>query len=429
VRVLIVSQVFAPEMGAASNRMRSFVRGLVAAGHEVLVATGMPNYPAGVVFPEYAGKQTSREEREGATVFRTACYTVPRNQSRWGQLRSYLSFIPAAIRSGLRAGKVDVVLVTSPPLFPAVAGIALARWSRARLALDIRDLWPDEIIACGAAREGSSPVRAVRSIERWAYRTADLVCCTTPSFLETVVARGVPRERAMLLPNGADLDLFRPLPPDNPVSAPYGFGDDFVVMYSGLFGIKHGLEVLLEAAHLLRHERRIRFALMGNGPRRAALQERAGEMGLENVVWCGEQEIRDIPYLLARADVCVSALLPEPYLEKIISVKLFEYLACEKPVVAAQSGESAHILEESGGGIAVAPGDGRALAEAILGLYRDPERRRKMAAAGREYVEAHYSRAVWADRLAQALAALPAQRARPGKKRWALREGVQAFRR
>jgi hypothetical protein len=108
-RILIVTQIFLPEMGALSNRLYPIARHLVAAGHEVFVATGMPNYPAGVVFPEYRGQKFLREDMDGVCVLRTACFTTPRNQSKWSQLRSYLSFIPAAFRSGLRAGKVDVV--------------------------------------------------------------------------------------------------------------------------------------------------------------------------------------------------------------------------------------------------------------------------------------------------------------------------------
>ena len=67
-RVLVVSQVYAPEMGAAANRLSPMVRELLRAGHEVSVATGMPNYPQGVVHPEYQGKRSVCEERDGARV-------------------------------------------------------------------------------------------------------------------------------------------------------------------------------------------------------------------------------------------------------------------------------------------------------------------------------------------------------------------------
>lgn len=347
-RVLIITQIFRPEMGALSNRLYPIVRQLVAAGHEVFVATGMPNYPTGVVSPGYRGKLFLRETVDGAQVLRTAYYTAPRNRSKWSQLVNYLSFMPAAFHSGLRAGKIDAVFVSSPPLFAVIPALCIARLRRAKFVLDIRDLWPDEIVACGASHPDSLPVRVLGRIERLAYRAATRICCTTHSFIETIVERGVPREKTVWIPNGADLELFRPLPPDQPVIAEYPFGNRFVVMYSGLLGIKHGLEVLLEAARLLRDETNIVFFWVGNGARLEALRERAETMGLKNIVFGGERKVEEIPHLLARADVCLSALLPAPYLEKIITVKVFEYLACEKPVVASLAGETARVIQDSG---------------------------------------------------------------------------------
>ena len=419
-RILMVTQIYLPEMGALANRLYPMVRELVAQGHEVHVATCMPNYPAGVVFPGYKNKRTMTESLDGAQVHRTACFTAPRNQSRLAQLRSYLSFLPAAFRSGVRAGKVDVVFVTSPPLFPLIAAAALARLRGAKLILDLRDLWPDEIIACGAGSETSFPVRVMRALERWGYRNADLITCTTPSFMETVKERGAPPDRLMFLPNGADLELFRPLTPDNEVAAAAyrNVEGKFVVLYSGLLGIKHGLETLLGAADLLRFDPDIRFCFLGSGARGEALQQEAKRRNLDNVVFLGERPVTEVPAVLARADVCVSALLPEPYLEKIISVKLFEYMACEKPVIASQAGEGAKRVRESGGGLVTPPGDARALADAIRTLKSDPQRRREMGEAGRRYVEAYYSRQTWAERFVAAAESLLKQReAKPASTR------------
>ncbi len=402
-RILFVTQIFPPEMGALPNRLYPLVRQLVGKGHEVFVSTGMPNYPRGVVFPEYQGKRSLRERVNGYTIFRRSYYTAPRNQSKWSQLRNYLGFIPAAFLAGVQAGKLDIVFVTSPPLFSVVPAILLAKLRRAKLVLDIRDLWPDELITYGGFREGSLPVRLIRAIERWAYRNADCVAGTTDAINDTIVKRGVDRSKTFLLPNGADLELFGPLPRQNDIAAEYPFGDRFVVMYSGLFGIKHSLEVLLEAAEILRDQTDIAFFFLGNGARKEALVQQAKDKGLENVIFGDERLVGDVPSLIARADVCFAAVRPEPYPKKVISVKVFEYLACEKPVVGALSGESARVLEESGGGIVVPPGDARATADAILSLYRDPLRRTAAGKAGRRYVDEHYSRSIWATRLERRL--------------------------
>jgi len=202
-------------MGALPNRLDPLTRHLAEHGHEVFVATGMPNYPRGEVFPDYRGRHFMRERRDGATVLRTHYYTTARNVSRRAQLLSYLSFLPAVLHSGWRAGRVDAVFVTSPPIFPAVPAILLAKLRGAKLVVDLRDLWPDEVVAVGAAREGSAPIRVLRAIERWMYRSADVVTCTTRAFADTVAERGVGEEKRRLLPNGADVELFRPLPREN----------------------------------------------------------------------------------------------------------------------------------------------------------------------------------------------------------------------
>jgi glycosyltransferase involved in cell wall biosynthesis len=277
VRVLLVSQLFKPEMGALPNRLGPIARYLAASGHDVSVATGMPNYPLGEVFPGYRGRWFMRESLDGVAVLRTAYVTTPRNVSKASQLASYLSFVPAVLHSGLRAGPLDVVFVTSPPIFPAVPAIALAKLRRARLVVDLRDLWPDELVACGAAAERSTGVRFLRRLERWIYRSADVVTCTTREFTRIVAERGVGSDKSRWLPNGADLDVFRPLPRENAVASRLSLGDRFVVMYSGLLGIKHGLETVLAAAALLRDRLDAAFVFVGDGPRRAALERRAAE--------------------------------------------------------------------------------------------------------------------------------------------------------
>ncbi|RYG25081.1 glycosyltransferase WbuB [bacterium] len=405
-RILIITQIFLPEMGALANRMYPFVRELVNQGHDVVVATGMPNYPAGVVFKEYQGKKTMSEKMEGFTVERTAYYTAPRNQSKKSQLRSYLSFLPAVYRSGKRAGRCDVVFVTSPPIFPAVPAMMLAKKWKAKLVFDIRDLWPDEIVAVGAAKEGSKAVEMVRRVERKVYKMADIVSCTTHAFIDTVCSRGVDRKKTILTPNGADLAIFHPREKFNEHVEEYGLGDRFVVMYSGLLGIKHGLETILEAAKHLQDEKGIVFFMRGNGPRKEALFDQAKEMGLDNVVFGGEKPMETLPYLISRADVCVTNLLPDAYLEKIISVKIFEYMACEKPVVAALAGESAKVITDADAGFVVPAGDGKAMADAIRKLYKDRELCEAMGKRGRKHVEENYSRELIAKRLAETLGQL-----------------------
>jgi glycosyltransferase involved in cell wall biosynthesis len=401
-RILIVTQSFPPEMGALPSRMYPIARELASAGHSVFVATCMPNYPQGIVFDGFRTKWRTREKVENYTVLRTWSYCVPRNISRVRQLLSYMSFVPSVFWSGLQAGPIDVVFVTSPPIFPSISGAALAWLRRAKLVLDIRDLWPDEIVACGELDEGSLPFRILSRLERALYRKADCICCTTRSFMRTIEQRHAEPENLVYLPNGADTDLFRPHGHKDE-HRPRELKDKFVVLFSGILGIKQGLSTLLATAKLLQREADIVFHLVGAGSRLTQLKEHAAALGLENVIFSGERKLSDVPALIRSADVCVSLLMPDPYLQKIVSVKIYEYLACGKPVIGAHEGESARVIRESGAGLVVAPADPQALADAILKLRSDPVLRNSFAQAGRSWVEQHHSRARIAQRLERIL--------------------------
>lgn len=399
-RIGIITLNFLPEMGALSNRMYPIAEALAAAGHEVYVMAGIPNYrSSGMVFEGYRRKLFMKERFSNYTVLRSAYYTVPRNQSRWLQALSYLSFAPGAFCNGLRVGRLDVVLATSPPIFTSLAAMLLAFLYRAKFVFDIRDLWPDEIVAFGAVTDRSLAVRAVKALERRVYRRADLICCTTRPFVETVVERGAKADKTKYLPNGADTDVFHPLAASNPVAARFGFQDRFVVMYTGALGIKHGLQTILEVARMLEDEPDIVFAFVGGGARESELRQRAERMQLKNIVFLGEQQVTDVPFLIARANVCISSLLPSPYLEKIVSVKIYEYLACGKPVIGLHSGETARVLNESGAALVVKPGDTEGCAQAVLKLYRDPELCARLGSRGCGYIEQNFSRRAIAMRL------------------------------
>ena len=312
--MLVISQLFAPEMGALPNRLSPLTRHLGAHGHDVYVATGMPNYPRGEVFPAYAGRRFMREELEGATVLRTAYFTTPRNVSKGSQLLSYLSFLPAVLHSGWRAGRVDAVFVTSPPIFPALPAIVLAKLRRAKLLVDLRDLWPDEVVAVGAAREGSLPVRVLRLIERLMYRSADIVTCTTQAFSDTVAERGV---------GGTSVGCFRTAPTSSSSGRCRAKTRSRRSTTSaiGSWSCTRACSGSSTASRRWWTPRRCcataktsssSSAARGRGERRS--RRRSRELGLTNVIFGGERAIEEVPYLLARADVCVTNLLRDAYL-------------------------------------------------------------------------------------------------------------------
>src|SRR5947209_8309128 len=257
-RIGLVSQYYAPEIGATQNRMSAFAAGLVERGHEVVVVCEQPNHPAGVFHPGWGRRPVATESNGRLTIHRLWVATSPiKTPAR--RLAFYGTFAGGALATLMALPRLDVMFATSPPLPGAWAAAVAARARRIPFVLDVRDLWPAAAAALG---ELSNPklVATFEAGERWIYRTAAAVTATTKPFcrhIDAVAGRRV----AVHLPNGA-LDSLLALPDRAP---PAG---EFVVGYAGNLGIAQGLGIALDAAEHLRDASvtDIRFSIVGSGP-------------------------------------------------------------------------------------------------------------------------------------------------------------------
>jgi colanic acid biosynthesis glycosyl transferase WcaI len=147
-RLVVLTQYFAPEVGAAQTRLSAVVAELVRRGVNVDVVTAMPNYPQGRIHEGYRRKLYTKEHRAGATVRRVWVYAAQGAGAK--RLVNYASFA-AACTVGLAATRKPThVFIESPPLTTAVAGLLYARMRRATAILNVADLWPDAAIEVGA---------------------------------------------------------------------------------------------------------------------------------------------------------------------------------------------------------------------------------------------------------------------------------------
>lgn len=407
-KVLLVSQYFAPEVGATQNRMMEFTRALVRAGHHVDVLTEVPNHPSGVIAASFRRGWIHVEQQPTHTVTRVWVATAVK-KTFWTRLAFYFSFVVMAIASSFRLrSRYDVVIATSPPLPGALAGLAISRLKRARFVLDVRDLWPRAAIALGELRPGAVYALAERA-ESMLYRNAALISATTTGFCRYIADKGTPADRLRHVPNGTRPDIFRP---DREGAARFRAAQRlegrFVVLYAGLHGIAQGLSVVLAAAGRLADVADIAFVLMGEGPMKARLVEESSARGLKNVRFLAEQPIEECAAALSAADVSLVPLAPSEVFEMFVPSKMFDAMAASCPVVLSVDGEARRILAEAGAGIFVQPGDDRALAEALLRLRDDGDARVRMGERGRQFVLGRYDRAAEADRFVTAVEAVVA---------------------
>jgi hypothetical protein len=394
VRVLFVTHYFHPEVGAPQSRLLDIATGLAVRGHEVTVVTGFPNYPDGVIQPPYRGRRFQRERLGAVRVVRAPVYPAP-NRGTGRRLLNHLSFAATSLVGAVAAGRADAVIVETPPLFTAASGVAIAAFKRAPLLLNVADLWPDAAIQFGALRH-PAVIAPARALERFAYRHAERIAVPTPGLERTLLQRGYPAARLLVLPHGVDPARF-PLDPDvRPVRGR--------VVYCGTIGMGHNVGSLIEAARLLERDgRRLELLLVGDGAERPELEARARESGLRSVVFAGRRPRDELPGLLASAEVAVATQRDAPLLADALSTKVLEYMAAGRPVVAAATGWTADVVRSAGAWIVCPPERPEELAAAIAELAADAERARAMGLAGRRYVEANLTRAVAIDRLDRAL--------------------------
>jgi glycosyltransferase involved in cell wall biosynthesis len=390
-RIIIVTHYFPPETGAPQARLSGLAAAWAADGDDVTVLTGMPNHPTGVIRPEYRGAIRRREKRDGYQVLRTWLYATP-NEGIARKTLGHLSFMITSVLLGGRAsGPADVVVVSSPTFFAIGAGWLLARVKRARLVVEVRDLWPAIFSELGLLTSRRL-IRLLERLELAAYAAADTVIVVSDGFRANLIERGVSAEKVHTIRNGVNPDEFDPDGlADAELRARLGAGPgDCLVLYAGTHGISQGLTSLAAAAALLTEEQ-IRFAFVGEGADKLRLQRQVTELGLRNVTMLSGLPHEQVPALLAAADICLVPLRDVPLFSSFIPSKMFEYLAAGKPVVGAVAGEAAQILREAGAWV-VPPADSQALAAAIRTLAADPQRREAMGRQGRCYVEKYFDR-------------------------------------
>ena len=262
--------------------------------------------------------------------------------------------------------------------------------------LDVRDLWPAAAVSLNQV-SGTAARTVGERLERWLYREAATVVAVTLPFCEHIDRlRGRP-PATVLIPNGT-LDIFF----ENGVGARNRLGlpeDRFLVTFAGTHGIAQGLPAVLDAAALA-HD--TSFAFVGDGPIKELLTRSAASRGLENVSFHPQVPLEQMPPILAGSDALLVPLSSHETFAQFVPSKMIDFMASGKPVILAAAGEPARLLRAARGGIAIAPEDPAALAQAVRWLAEHPGEAAEMGAAGKEFARKRL-REVQAERLEQLL--------------------------
>ena len=399
-RILVIHQYYVLPGMAGGSRFNELTRLWAESGHEVTVVAGNLDYSTGIVPAAYRGRWLRREKDGLVTVWR--CH-VPctYNRSYVGRMWAFFGFTLSALAAVLREPRHDVVVATSPPLV-----VALPAWVASRLqfrrtpwVFEVRDLWPESAVTTGVLKRGGALTRLLYALERWSCHSAEHVNVLTPAFREDLLRRGlVSAERIGVIPNGADLDHFRPAPPDKELRRSLGWDDRFVVLYSGAHGRANSIGQLVDAAELLRDRSDILIACVGDGPERERWQNEARRRGLANIRFHGAVPKERMPAFVNACDVGAAVLQKNPTFLTVYPNKVFDYMACAKPVLLAIDGAARDLVcAQAQAGLFAEPESPQDLADGIRQLAADGRARTEMGERGRQWVIAHASRRALAD--------------------------------
>ena len=385
-RILLVTTYFEPDSGAAAVRLSRLAHLLKAQGHQITVLTTLPHYPVGQIAKGYRGRMSLVEDRDGLRVIRTWLYATPSPRiSR--RLISQNSFMLTALIRGLRVQRPDVMLIEAQPVFTSLAGVLLSRFKRVPYVLNVSDLWPDHLLSVGALTESSLIYRTARRLVDSTYRGAAHITSLSPVWAEKIAGYIGSDDKLSVIYNGVDLNRFHPGVDSAPFRAKYGLPDDkHLVTFIGTFATQYDFESMFAVIKHLENRDDVQFVLIGSGSQ-ADKVEAFQAKNLRLIDWISHDEI---PAAWAASHLTFWSMRDEALYLGTIPAKLYEALACGVPVAGAIGGAGAQMIQDSGGGLTVAPGDTEGLIEAVTRLLDNSDLHARCRERGRRYAEANF---------------------------------------
>lgn len=395
--ILFVTFYYRPDLCAGSFRATSLVEALqvaLPAGSRIDVMTTEPN--------RYNTFTTS-----AASVERSGCVQIERMpvpahaQDMRGQARTFAHFARGAIRA-TRGRPYDLVFATSSRLMSASLGAWLARRAKTRLYLDIRDIFADTI---GDILPGvfAGPMKlAFGGLESWTLKRAERINFVSRGF-EPYFRKRYPHSKFSWFTNGIDDEFLTTAPATPPVAATAG--TPLHVLYAGNMGEGQGLHrIIPELARAT--QGRMRFTIIGDGGRRAALEAGIAAAGVTNVELRKPAPRDQLIEQYRAADVLFLHLNAHAAFEKVLPSKIFEYAAMRKPIWAGVSGHAAEFLRQEVPNAAVfAPCDAEGALRSFAGL--------SLGETSRDDFVARYSRSSIARMMAEEIIAVGSGNAVP----------------
>jgi len=374
VRVCYFNRSYWPDTGATGQLLTELAKDLASIhGFEVTVVTG---YPVNI-----SPAPAATETRNGVRIVRARGTTLsPRRFS--GRALNYITYFLSASWKAITLPKQDVTVALTDP--PIIGLAALAARPRRGMVFFCQDIFPE---VAGLLEDFHSPVvnAILEHLNRFLVRHATRIIALGDTMASRLVnGKGADDATITVIHNWADTTAIVPAAKHNSFAASHQLDAKFVVLHAGNIGLSQNLDVVIEAASLLKERSDIVILFIGDGNRKAALEELVARRGLANVRFLPFQPRDQLRWTYATSDVCLVSLKPG-LAGYIVPSKLYPILAAGRPYIAAveKMSEVSALTERHRCGVLVEPGDAVQLADAILRLADDRAEREAMGARSR----------------------------------------------
>ncbi|MDG5747847.1 WcaI family glycosyltransferase [Qipengyuania sp. XHP0207] len=390
-RILFIGLNYSPEPIGVGPYSSGLAEALVERGHQVAAVVGQPYYPEWRLYERYKGRWKSSVE-QGVRITRCPHY-VPANPTGSRRIAHHLSFASSAYPAARiirRDFSPDLVVTVAPSMVAVPVAARMARRAGIPLWLHVQDFEVGAAMATGLIEQGSATAMAAARFEKRMLRSADVVSTISGPMCALAMEKGVAPDRVIEIRNWANHGDRIAGSDGAALRERWGLTGQTVALYSGNIANKQGLEIVVEAAHLLSHRPDITFVICGEGPNRRHLEALA--RGAGNIRFYDLQAEEMIGELLKMADVHLLPQTPDAA-DLVLPSKIGNMLASGRPIVATAGKNTGIARELDGAGVIVPPRDAQAFAWSVEQLSRDPDLRARMGRVGRERAARSWSRA------------------------------------
>lgn len=345
-RILIHTDEYYPTAQACSYRMRTLTDAFLDAGNEVIVVASSANIGNGKI-----------EHRREKILYSYAIKM--KKKTTLMRMFNNISFAITSIFTARKAGKIDIVITTSPPPLISISGWIIAKTKKAKLIYDVRDIWPDVALEMGSFSKNSIYYKVFYKISRFMYKHADWITTVSPGKVEKIkkyvneTCGNIGVNKVKYLGNGFDENVDK-MPIDLNLVSKYKLNEKFTCVYIGNIGLAQGLDVLLKVAGQTRYSNEVQFLLFGNGAEKERLERKVQDLNLRNVRFCGNLPHEKVNTILSESKISFISLRNANMTDSI-PTKVYEAIGIGCPVLLVAEGDSCKIVEECGLGESISP--------------------------------------------------------------------------